>query len=124
MLWGKECAGKVQVTRQGLYYHFVCRCRLTGDVICRLHVLCGGRQESLGVVIPVDSGFGLDIKVPVKRIGEGSMEFRLIPKHEAGSGHFVPISPEEPFAYISRLKKSFLEYNNGKVGIILETGTA
>ena len=34
--FGNRPVGKVQVTRQGLYYHFLCRCELTGDVMCRL----------------------------------------------------------------------------------------
>ena len=62
----------------------------------------------------------LETKVPVKRIGEGEMSFILIPKQVPLSGTFVPISPEEPFAYISRLKKSFLVYKNGQVGILID----
>ena len=64
--FGHRQSGRVQVQRQGLYYRFQCRCRLTGDVVCRLYVLCGGRRENLGVVVPMDGGFGLDTRVPVK----------------------------------------------------------
>lgn len=120
--FGKQDAGKVQVLRQGLYYRFVCRCRLTGDVICRLHVTCGSKSENLGIVVPMDGGFGLNTKIPVKRLGEGEMEFRLLPKYEPREEKnetFVPIYPEEPFAYIERLKESYLVKRNGQAGILI-----
>lgn len=117
--FGNQQAGKVQVLRQGLYYRFICRCQLSGDVICRLYAACGNNRENLGVVIPMDGGFGLDTRLPVKRLGEGNMEFLLIPKHESTSGHFAPIYPEEPFSYIERLKDAYLVRKEGNLGIII-----
>ena len=118
--FGKNTVGKVQVVRQGLYYRFNCRCRIGREVICRLEVSCGDQHENLGIVVPMDGGFGLDTKLPVKRLGEGKMEFCLIPKHDIGNGKFVPIFPEEPFAYISRLKKAYLVRQNEQLGILIE----
>ena len=115
---GKQ-AGKVLVSRRGLYYCFSCRCCLTGDTIYRLVVACGTVRENLGVLVPKDGSFVLEKKLPVKRIGEGEMVFSLLPKQEAFTGTFVPIHPEEPFAYISRLKESFLVLKNGQPGIII-----
>lgn len=120
VFFGNQPAGKVQVRRQGLYYRFICRCRLTGDVVCRLYVSCGGETASLGVVVPVDGGFGLDTKLPAKRFREGEPSFSLHPKQEVAPGQFVPIIPEEPFAYIERLKTSFLVRKYGQMGILLE----
>lgn len=120
VLFGKDRAGKVQVTREGLYYRFLCRCRLSGDVVCRLAVRCGQREENLGVVVPVGDGFGLDKRIPAKNLGEGEMTFFLMPKGERLQGKFVPICPEEPFAYIARLKEAFLARQNGQVGVLLK----
>ena len=119
VFFGNQEAGKVQVQRQGLYYRFHCRCRLTGDVVCRLYVSCGGKQENLGVVVPMDGGFGLDTRIPVKRLGEGEPAFSLVPKHDPPQGQFVPIVPEEPFTYIERLKTSFLVKKYGEMGILV-----
>ena len=116
VFFGNQQAGKVQVTRQGLYYRFVCRCKLTGDVVCRLYVSCGGQRENLGV----GEGFGLDTRQSVKRFRAGEPSFSLVPKNEMASGQFVPIIPEEPFAYIERLKTSFLVKKYGQMGILLE----
>ena len=120
VFFGNQQAGKVQVTRQGLYYRFVCRCKLTGDMVCRLYVSCGGQRENLGVVVPVGEGFGLDTRQSVKRFRAGEPSFSLVPKNEMASGQFVPIVPEEPFAYIERLKTSFLVKKYGHMGILLE----
>ena len=117
--FGKQLSGKVQVIRQGLYYRFICRCRITGDVVCRLCVSCADHQENLGILVPVEDGFGLDTKLPVKRLGPGKPVFSLLPRHHSGEGSFVPIYPEEPFAYISRLKEAYLVRKNGQAGIML-----
>lgn len=120
VIFGKDLCGKVQIQRQGLYYRFICRCRISGDILCRLRVTCGGKQEDLGIVVPMEDGFGLDRKIPVKRIGAGIPEFRLYPSKEPLTGTFVPIFPEEPFSYIARLKSAYLIYRNGQAGILVK----
>ena len=117
--FGNQLAGKVQVQRQGLYYRFQCRCQLTGDVICRLVVRCGGQEVPLGVVVPMDGGFGLDTRLAAKHLGAGELEFRLVPKHAQPKEQFCPIYPEEPFAYIARLKEGFLARKDGQPGLML-----
>ena len=116
---GNEQVGKLQGQRQGLYYRFTCRCRISGDVMCRLWVSCGDKRENLGLVVPMDGGFGINTSLPVKRLGEGELHFTLLPKHDAPTGKFVPISPEEPFAYIERLKEAYLARKGEQGGIEL-----
>ena len=124
--FGNQDVGKVQVKREGLYYRFFCRCRLSGEVVCRLFVVCGEKEESLGVVVPAEDGFGLDKKIPAKRLGDGPMQFYLATKgggirvESQVPGTFIPIYPEEPFAYIARLKEAFFVRQNGQAGIILK----
>lgn len=119
VMFGGQPCGKVQVLREGLYYRFICRCRLSGEVLCRLRVSCGGKQEELGILAPVDGGFGLDRKIPVKRLGEGAAEFKLYTGDAGQKETFVPIVPEEPFSYIAKLKESYLVRKDGQVGILL-----
>ena len=119
---GSEVIGKVQVVRQGLYYQFSCRCRLSGDVMYRLGVSCGAKRENLGILVPLGQRFGLDTRLAVKRLGEGSFRFRVLPKHQKAVGQFVPLHPEEPFAYITRLQETFLETRDGQVGLVLSAG--
>ncbi len=119
VFFGGQAVGKVQVLRQGLYWQFHCRCRLSGEVVCRLCVQCGEKKENLGVVVPLGDGFGLDTRLAAKKLGQGKLTFSLVPKHQT-SAVFIPICPEEPFAYIQRLKDGFLARKNGQVGIFVD----
>ena len=116
---GKEVIGTAAVEQQGLYYRFSCRCNISGSVICRVTVSCNGHHENLGVLIPVGDGFGLTTKLAVKKLGKGPFQFRAMPKNQKSEGKFIPIYPEEPFAYISRLQNAFLEIRNGQAGIMI-----
>lgn len=118
---GDQTIGTVDVSREGLYYRFRARCRLTGAVVCRAAVVCGNVQESLGVMVPVGSAeFGLDTRLPCKRFSEGKPKFLALPRHGEVKGKFVPISPEEPFRYLQRLKDAYMEVRNGQVGVVIK----
>ena len=118
LFFGDRSVGRVLVERQGLYYVFRCRCTLSGETAFRLFASCGEKQEDLGVLVPMGDSFGLDTRRPVKRLGEGVLSFRLVSKHDAPRTHFAPISPEEPFAYLQRLKDAYLETRNGQPGAV------
>jgi hypothetical protein len=116
---GRDVIGQANVVRQGLYYQFSCRCKLTSDVMYRLSVSCGGHHENLGVLVPMGDTFGLDTKLAVKRLGEGTLRFQVLPKHQKVAGQFIAVRPEEPFTYITRLQEAFLEIRDGQVGLRL-----
>lgn len=115
---GKAC-GKVSVRKQGLYYRFHCRCAVDREDIYRLILSWDGFQESLGILVPDEGSFVLTCSLPVRRVGEGDWRFHIAAKQETTSGCFVPICPEEPFGYISRLKESFLVCQDGQPGILI-----
>lgn len=117
---GSSPAGTVCVRRQGLYYQFSCRCRLAGTQMYRLMVTCGDKTEDLGLCVPMDGQFGLEKRIPCKRLGEGVPEFRLLPRLEKSRGQFVAVYPDEPFSYMARLKDAFLAYQAGQMGIVLK----
>ena len=120
VLFGDKSVGRVQVTKEGLYYRFFCRCRMSGEVVSRLAVRWQDKQESLGILVPVDGGFGLNTRLAAKKCGEGKPEFAVMPNKGELHGKFIPISPEEPFAYIQRLKDAFFERRYGQPGIVLK----
>lgn len=118
-LGGKQ-VGKVQLERQGLYYRAVCRCNLSGEVMYRLECTGSRGKANLGILVPCESGFGLETRFPASRVGEGNLSFTLLPKHDSLKGrNFVPISPEEPFGYLERLKGAFLAVRDGRRGASL-----
>lgn len=112
---GSSPVGHVTVERQGLYYRFSCRCNLKG--MNRLVVSSNGNREDLGILIPMDGAFGLEKRIPVKRLGEGNPEFLLMGKESEKREKFVPVYPEEPFSYMSRLKDAYLARREGQLGL-------
>ncbi len=116
---GNTQMGTANVTRQGLYYSFLCRCALSGDVVCRVTVTCGGQTHNLGIPVPEDGAFVLRTRLPVKQFADGALRFLVQPNHKPVAGQFVPISPEEPFSYLSRLQDAFLEIREGVPGVVI-----
>ena len=116
---GNETVGTATVEKQGLYYRICCRCRVSGEGMRRIVVTCGKQREDLGICVPMDGDFGLDRKIPCKRFGAGNPEFSLLPKYPDMAGKFVPVYPDEPFAYMTRLKDAYLQVRDGQPGIVL-----
>ena len=119
VLLGTKEAGKVQVLQEGLYYRISCRVRLSGSLMYRLAAVSDGRRENLGILAPVGDGYGLDRKIPCKRFSLTDLSFLLVPSHEPVAGKFVPISPEEPFSYLERLKDVYLTRQQQRIGVIV-----
>ena len=63
---GGRPVGQAVMFRQGLYWHFDCRCRLSGQVICRIAVSCGGKTENLGIPVPQGKEFVLRTRLPLR----------------------------------------------------------
>ena len=116
---GSSSVGKATVQQQGLYYGISCRCCLEKQGMYRLIVYCNEKQEDLGTLVPMDGAFGLEKRIPVKRLGEGTPEFLLMSKDRIRKEKYVPVYPEEPFSYMSRLKDAYLERRNGQLGIVI-----
>lgn len=106
---GKEPVGQAVVERQGLYYHFRCQCQLHSEVMCKVTVSCGGTNENLGILVPIGKNYGLMKKLPVKNFGSGIPEFWITPRQIHRQGIRVDIYPEEPFRYIAKLEKAYLD---------------
>ena len=117
ILLGGEPVGQAVVTKQGLYYHFSCRCRFTGAVMFQLQLRWEEKWEHLGIPAPEGEDFCLETRLSAKRMGPGRPEIIAVPRHESMPENFYPVSPEEPFAYLSRLKDGFLTYRDGKPGL-------
>lgn len=117
---GDQAVGKMYVDRQGLYLRFRCRCALSGQVIYKAVAVCGDTSENLGVLVPMGDAFGLETRLPAKRFSAGEFRFLVLPRHQELRGKFIPISPQEPFAYITQLKNAYLQKRDGLIGVVIE----
>lgn len=116
---GGQTVGQAKVRREGLYLHFSCTCRFSGEMVYKLTVSCGEHTENLGIPVPSGGQFCLQTSRPVKRLGEGKLTFCAAPRHGELTGKFIPLSPEEPFAYLNRLKSAFLQVRAGQLGVVI-----
>ena len=117
---GVDKIGKGEIFREGLYYRFRCWCNLTGEVIYRLIITCGDITENLGIPAPAGGEFYLEKRLPISRFPGGEPIFRAVPRHTSIDGRFIPVSPEEPFVYLQRLKDAVYGERNGIPGVILK----
>lgn len=114
----EQVIGQAQIARRGLYYHFACRLRLPEKKICRLEVACGGMTENLGVPVPEGKEFFVRKSLPVSRLKDGVPTIRVVQK-SANRERFIPVDPQKPFAYLSRLMEARLGYRDGQPGVII-----
>lgn len=113
----EKVIGEVDVSRQGLYYRFFCRCNYHGDNFCRLMIQLGDTEVSLGIMVPEGPEFILEKRLPVKKFGMETPVFYIpYPKDPSPEGMFVPISKDEPFLWLTKLRKAFLIHHDGRVG--------
>lgn len=117
VLLGSGSVGQAWIVRSGLYLQISCRCRLSGEVMHRVVVSCGGKQENLGILSPENGEFALSTKIPAKRLPKGTPVFHAMPYRQQSTERFAAIYPEEPFSYLQRLKQSYLEVRNGQIGL-------
>ena len=116
---GTQTVGHATVERQGLYYRITCQCRLTGSVRFRVTAIGSCGEADLGLLVPRGKDYYLSTSIAVKRIGE-DVTFRLESGHRKAEGRFVPISKEEPFAYLTGLKDAVLCRKNEQWGIVIQ----
>lgn len=119
VMLGSQSIGTAQLEKQGLTYCIRCRCRLSGEVAYKVVAESGGGKTDLGLLVPENGAFVLTARVPVKRLGNGQITFRAVPRHVQPGRMFVPVSAEEPFHYLSRLENAFMALRENQPGVEL-----
>lgn len=113
---GGERIGTAKVVKEGLYYRIRCLCTVSGSVPLKI-IASGSENVDMGLCVPMGDKFGLETRIPVKRIGEGELHFSARPRHRQ-TGEFMQVLPDEPFRYIDRLKDAYFEIRGSKAGIV------
>lgn len=114
---GTQRVGQMDVRQIGLYYHFSCCCALSGEIIQRVLMKMEGREYNLGILVPEGGKFRLRTRIPVRIIQTGTPKFCVVPFHRKERENFVPIAPEEPFAYLTKLRQAYMVREGDRVGI-------
>ena len=117
ILLGSTCIGEACVSRQGLYYQIICICRLSGEVVYRVRASCGDKAENLGILVPEDGQFVVRSRIAVSKLGTDTLSFQVIPKHKKMDDPFVPLSPDEPYTYLSRIDEMYLLKHGSQIAL-------
>ena len=114
---GDKQVGSGKISREGLYYNISCRYSFSGKVMYRLILQSPKGIHDLGICIPEQGQYILQKRIPISKVGEGDLSIYPVPKGTREKDCFIPVFPDEPFAYLSRLKNAVLEYRDGKPGV-------
>lgn len=115
-----EVAGSVCITKEGLYTRFLCQCRLPDNHIYRLSLSCNGQKTDLGICVPQGEYYTVNKIVKSRQIGDGEMCFQIIPTTEKTKDSFIPLLPNQPFDYISKIENMILCVDNDGYGVLIE----
>lgn len=118
--WEDKPVGTCRMEQQGLYCRIRCRCSRISDEIWRL-LFCGnGETLDLGILVPVDGGFGLDRKLPLKNLPSGEPAFLISRQQHMEDGKFIPVHSDKPFEYLSKIANMRFCRRNGEAGVLLK----
>lgn len=120
ILLGKNCIGQASVSRQGLYYQIACACRLSGEVVYRVRASCADKAVNLGILVPENGLFAVRSRVAISKLGVGALSFCAIPQHVKTDDNFIPLKPDEPFAYLHRMDGMYLSKRGSQIGLCIK----
>ncbi len=117
---GDQIVGAAKVSREGLYYRFICRCSLDRKRIFKICIACGKEQILLGTPIPDGASFQLCARLPAKYFTGSALRFFIKEKGEEKFAEFVPVKADAPFMHLKDLENAVFCLQDGIPGVIIE----
>ena len=114
-----KVVGTCRIWKEGLYYRFHCRCDKVTETVVRLLLQCGDTTVDLGILIPVDSQFGLEKKLAVRNVPAGEPRFSIKVLSEQSNERFIPVREDGKFDALSNLENGRFGKQAGIVGVFL-----
>jgi len=118
ILMDTQVVGQAEVTQEGLYYRFSCRCTPPDEGVHRIIVSDGDNTKDLGICVPTGEWFCLVSRVPVKYLSGEKLEFTLVPKDKKQTA--VPVATDEPFHALDKLDSAYLQQSEGGTEIVID----
>lgn len=110
--------GTIAAEREGLYMRFAGAAILPQGHIYRLSVQFEDVSIDLGVLLMDGNHFGINAKVPSKRMGSGEPLFCVTSTEE--KKYFIEMDEHKPFEYLSALPGAVLGHNGDRRGILIK----
>ena len=75
--WNGKIVGKAEISTEGLYLCFKCKCALPGKDFYIINICAGDHPISLGTYVPSDKIYGIINRIPSKWIGDKNFQLNL-----------------------------------------------
>lgn len=116
--YGEQLVGSVEITIEGLYYIFACRCKNILPAVYRLQANCGEGSIDMGVCLFDSDGLYLRKRLPVSRFSSEISNFELI-KDSCITTEEITLCEDVPFLYFDRIRNGSFKYCSGQAFLIL-----
>ena len=117
LYFGETVIGQVTVVRQGLYDWITCTCMLPDRVMYRLWARTDTDIVDLGILYPQNGSYGLNTRLPMKRLGQGRISFFAEEKDK--NEHYVFLDEGKPFTHLQQLEYCRFAIRDGKPALKL-----
>ncbi len=120
ILMDKKTVGTAQIIRVGLYYNIICQCKISGTKMVRIIMENESKTVDLGVCVPGENCFEIRTKIPAKQIEGDKFLFLAVENQKNKTVEFFPVSEEEPFIYLEKLKSAKVQIRSGEIGVTFQ----
>jgi len=118
IVWKGNQVGNAEIRKEGMFYRFSCRCRLTGKGVYRVAVTDGQNKYDLGICIPNGNSYSCVARLPCNRLNGTDFLFLLT---DSKKKRGIPIATGKPFAYLDKLNTARLQITDGQAEIIIDS---
>ena len=95
--------GSISLEPQGLYYKIFSYCERISEKFPKLYAVCGDHKTSIGVYKPQGNGFVMERLLSIKSWDLKGISFQIGSMDRQIKGETIPVFPDRPFPYISRI---------------------
>ena len=112
-----EAVGTATLTTMGLYYQIQCCCTLPEGSMQRLYVSTEHGTQMLGLLFPEEERFALQTKIPIQRLGQGSIRFYLEGQGEQKRKYVLDAN--KPYGDLPALERCRFALIDGKPYLVI-----
>lgn len=114
--WNGSSVGNAELHKEGMFYRFLCRCRLPNKGLYRVIVTDGENKYDLGICVPEGNGYSCVARVPCNQLKGNNLSFALMGSEEKRG---ITIASGKPFAHLDKLNAARLHFANGLPEIMI-----
>ena len=117
IIWNGHSVGTVEMQKEGMFYRFICYCKLPDEGIYRITVRDDENVYDLGVCVPNGNTYICITRVPCNKLNGNKLSFALSNDNDRKG---IPIATGKTFAHLEKLNTARMHIANGQAEIIID----